>query len=144
MPPEDFAKIEARLGLKLPGWYVRRLAEYPLTEPDDELFDSADDVIRENERLRAEGYFGSPWPREFFVIGESASGDPFFILPGTSDPRVFWADHEGGPTPDTAHLSDMEFCETLDAYIEQTNETLAEVAQEMERRGNKKWWQFWR
>ncbi|MEP6671003.1 MAG: SMI1/KNR4 family protein [Chthoniobacter sp.] len=143
MLPEDFARIEESLGLKLPEWYVRRLAEYPLPQLDDALYDSADWAIRENEQLRTEGYMGSPWPREFFVIGQSGSGDPFFIRPGTTDPRVFWADHEGGPAPDQANLAEMEFADNLEAYIGQTIETLAEVEQAMERRKNKKWWQFW-
>ncbi len=143
MPPEDFARIEASLGLQLPEWYVRRLRQYPLSEPDESLFDSADWTIRENERFRADGYFGSPWPRDFFVIGESGSGDPFFIRPGTADERIFWADHEGGPAPHESNLSEMEFSPTLDEYIAQTKEQMIEIEQEMERRKNKKWWQFW-
>jgi hypothetical protein len=143
MSPEEFSQIEACLELKLPEDYVHRLTEYPLTESEEDLFNTAEEVIQENERLRTEGYFGSPWPREFFVIGQSSAGDPFFILPDSNDHRVFCADHETGPKPDVTHLSEMEFCDTLAEYIDLTKETLAELAQETERQKTKKWWQFW-
>ena len=143
MLPEDFAKIESSLGLKLPEWYVNHLRVYPFSESDYHLFDSAEWTIRQNERLRADGYFGAPWPYEFFAIGESGSGDPFFIRLGKTYERIFWADHECGPVPAESNLAEMEFAPTLDAYIAQHKELMIEIAQQVERRRSKKWWQFW-
>ncbi len=37
----------------------------------------------------------------------------------------------------------MEFFPTLDAYIAQAEELMIEIAQQVERRRSKKWWQFW-
>lgn len=143
MTDEEVAQIQQTLGATLPDWYVQQLRTYPLPEPDESLFDSAERIIRENQELRRDGWFDMPWPTGFFVIGTTGAGDPFFILPERPDRRVFWADHEGGAAPAWENLPEMVFSETIAEYLEECRRTIADVNAIVERRKNKKWWQFW-
>jgi hypothetical protein len=143
MTLEAFNGIEQKFGLTLPDWYRRWVLDYPFAEPDDALYHDETSIVRANDELRRDGWFGFPWPREFFVIGDTGCGDSYFIVPSTADKRIFIADHEGGPAPSPEKLDEMVQAETIEEHIAQTRQVIQEVAQIAERRRNKKWWQFW-
>lgn len=50
--------------------------------------------IDENRTVRAEGYFGQPWPDQYFIIGQNGCGDYYVILPNSKQFSVGFADHE--------------------------------------------------
>ncbi|MDR3457571.1 MAG: SMI1/KNR4 family protein [Verrucomicrobiae bacterium] len=143
MTPAAFNRIEQEFGVTLPDWYRRQLLKYPFIKGDDALYADEAGIVRANQELRRDGWFGFPWPREFFVIGDTGCGDYFFIVPATGDQRIFIADHEGGPAPAIDHLGEMVQAETIEQYVSETLEFIREVEKRAERRQNKKWWQFW-
>ena len=141
--PEAFHRIEQEFGVELPDWYCRQVNEYPFAESDDALYSDEESIVHANQELRRDGWFRFPWPREFFVIGDTGCGDFFFIVPSTRDKRIFIADHEGGPAPAFEKLSKMVQSETIEKYVGETMEFIREGEKIDERRRNKKWWQFW-
>jgi hypothetical protein len=143
MTPEAFSRIEQTLGVALPEWYRLRVLDYPFNKPEHALYHDEESILRTNEELRRDGWFGFPWPREFFAIGDTGFGDSYFIVPSTLDRRIFIADHEGGPAPSIDKLSEMAQADTLDEHIRDIQENLHAAQQAVRRRANKKWWQFW-
>ena len=143
MTSEAFQRIEQKFGVSLPDWYRQRVLEYPFSAPDDALYHDEASIVRANEELLRDGWYDFPWPREFFVIGDTGCGDSYFIVPSTPDKRIFIADHEGGPAPSLQKLGEMVQAETIEQHISETQDIIREAAQIAERRRNKKWWQFW-
>ena len=143
MTPEAFNRIEQEFGVTLPDWYRRQILKYPFVEGDDALYSDEKSIVDANQEVRRDGWFGFPWPPEFFVIGDTGCGDSFFIVPSTGDKRIFIADHEGGPAPSFDKLGKMVQSETIEKYVSETLEFIHEGEKMDERRRNKKWWQFW-
>jgi hypothetical protein len=144
MTPDAFSRIEQAFGVALPEWYRLRVLDYPFSKPEDGLHHDEESIVRANEELRRDGWFGFPWPQEFFVIGDTGFGDSYFIVTSTGDRRIFIADHEGGPAPSIDKLSEMAQADTLDEHVRAIQENLADAAQQaVGRRPSKKWWQYW-
>jgi hypothetical protein len=144
MTPEAFSRIEQAFGVALPDWYRLRVLDYPFSKPEDALYHDEESIVRANEELRRDGWFGFPWPQEFFVIGDTGFGDSYFIVPFSGDRRIFIADHEGGPAPSFDKLSEMEHANTIDEHIRDVQGALHEAQPAVGPRPSKKWWQFWK
>ena len=99
MKISDIHLIQHQTGITLPDFYVELVTAYPLELSHSEAVDfglmsDASAVIRENLCVRAEGYFGEPWPNQYFIIGHNGCGDYFVIKHATRDFSVGFADHE--------------------------------------------------
>src|SRR5713101_3945567 len=138
MTPEAFNRIEQEFGVTLPDWYRRQILKYPFSEGDDALYSGEENIVRANQELRRDGWFGFLWPREFFVIGDTGCGDSFFIVPSTGDKRIFITDHEGASAPSFHKLGKMVQSETIGKYVSETLEFILEGKKMYERRLNKK------
>lgn len=144
MDPVAISSLEKALSAKLPDWYLECLASYPLSQVELELYDDLSLILAANQEVRRDGWFGFPWPNEFLVIGETGCGDLYFIRLGTSDRRVFLADHEGGPAPTPRNLDEMVSADSLQLHVESIMEAVAQVELWQKERAVRKWWQFWR
>ena len=90
----DIARIEAALGVNLPEAYARAFVAEAADPFGDSFYSSAEEVIRDTDFNRREGYFGQPWPLAWVVIGTAGNGDDFFVDAGRPDCPVFAARHE--------------------------------------------------
>jgi hypothetical protein len=122
MNAADFTSIEEALRLRLPEWYRTTLEVYPFPKEEMELFARAQKVINQNQEYRKTGWFGFPWPPSFFIIGEDGCGNLYFLDLADDDPRIFIADHDGGPEPKKEALEEMVSSASLDAHIKETLE----------------------
>lgn len=143
MTPEALSRIEQTFGVTLPDWYRLRLLDIPFAVPEHVLYHNEEAIVRTNQELRRDGWYGYPWPREFFVIGDNGFGDSYFIVPSTGNRRIFIAAHDGGPAPSFDKLGEMVQADTIEEHIHESQKTLREAQQLVERRRTKKWWQFW-
>jgi hypothetical protein len=143
MTPEAFSRIEQAFWVALPDWYRLRVLDYPFSKPEDALYHDEESIVRANEELRREGWFGFPWPQGFFVIGDTGFGDSYFIVTSSGDRRIFIADHEGGSAPSFDRLSEMAHADTIDEHIRDVQKNLHEGQPTVGRRSSKKWWQLW-
>jgi hypothetical protein len=144
MTHEAFCRIEQAFSIALPEWYCLRVLDYPFSKPEDGFYHDEESIVRANEELRRDGWFGFPWPQEFFVIGDTGFGDSYFIVPSTGDRRIFIADHEGGPAPSFDKLSEMAQANTLDEHLRDIQKNLHAAQQTVSRRPSKKRWRFWK
>jgi hypothetical protein len=97
MTEADFSAIEALLGRPLPEAYRRLMADDPPDGHDGEaaiaLLGDARSVVGINREMR-EGEFAGEWRPEWFLIGNSPSGDLYLLdLSGASTAVLAW-DHE--------------------------------------------------
>jgi hypothetical protein len=53
-------------------------------------------IIRENLKLRKEGYYGRLWPSEYLWIGSDAGFGAYYVSTTGSQPLVYWYDWEEG------------------------------------------------
>jgi len=60
MTPEAFSRIEQAFGVALPDWYRLRVLDYPFSMPEDALYHDEESIVRANEELRRDGWFGFP------------------------------------------------------------------------------------
>jgi len=142
--PGELQRVEQKFGVSLPEWYRHCVLAYPFSEPEDALYQDEASLVRENEDIRRDGWYGFPWPSEFFVIGETGCGDSYFIVPSSGDERIFIADHEGGPEPSIQNLNEMGAAENIDEHVSEWREGVEAAEQIAERHRGKKWWQFWK
>jgi hypothetical protein len=142
----DLVKIERKLNITLPESYKTVfLTKLSLPNCSEFFYTASDDVIRETELHREEGWFEIDWPKNYIVVGITGCGDTYFMVAGGGS-LVYFADHEGGPHPIEA-LEECVIFETVEQYIEEGIQIALEIEEEEcrveERRANKKWWQFW-
>jgi hypothetical protein len=92
----ELARIEAALGVVLPGAYRRLITPYPVAalrgNTDTELWDDAARLIELNQELRAGGAMVRPWPEHMFALGRDACGSVSAIDIRHPDWPVWWAD----------------------------------------------------
>ena len=97
MTEADFSTIEGLLGRPLPVWYRRVMTRYPLDPSDSNsaiaLLDDVRSVVGINRELR-EGEFADEWRSEWLAIGNSPSGDMYFLDLSGASIAVFMWDHE--------------------------------------------------
>lgn len=114
MVEADLTRIEAALGLTLPGGYREYALRYveedarivddvfdQFDEPTSSPYTTADELIKANARFRnGTMYWGvggkkQPFPAErILVIGENGGGNYCFIYTDGSDKGFWWWDHE--------------------------------------------------
>ncbi len=117
MTPEEIASIEYRFAVTLPDWYRRQLLVYPFPEPDESLYHDELSIVEANLEVQREGWHGHPWPPELFVIGDTGLGEPYFILPGTDDRRVFGLEEDEGLPPLLENLEQMVRAKSIEEHI---------------------------
>jgi hypothetical protein len=132
----DIKHIETKLGIKLPQFYVSTMLNYPFDENSwGTEFQLCDDF---NYILDINGIFKST--DECFVIG-SDGGEYYYFIKLNKEDKVYIFDLENSP----AHLSTA--AESWDEYLTQIEKVDFDIKQEeleiMEKKKNKKWWQFW-
>ena len=97
MTEADLCEIEASLGCSLPPPYRRVMARYSLDPSDPKsaiaLLDDAASVVGIIRELRT-GEFADEWRPEWFIIGNSPSGDMYFLDLSGASAAVFSWDHE--------------------------------------------------
>jgi hypothetical protein len=96
MTTVDLAGIESALGVALPGAYRAAMLAYPLNLADANsqiaLQDDARAVTAFNRFLREQ--FPDEWRSNYFAVGNSPSGDPYFLDLGSGSAAVWSWDHE--------------------------------------------------
>ena len=98
MNQKNIAVIEDTLKVKLPGFYVDLLTNYPPallgTDAEDfALMSSPEAIITENLSVR-ESFYGEIWPENFFVVGQNGCGDLYIIKLDAHLLSVSFFDHE--------------------------------------------------
>ena len=96
---EDIDTIETATGIKLPQSYIDAATNYPpelldTEAPDFGFLNNPQLVIDENLRVRKEGYFGEPWPDQYFIIGQNGCGDYYVVTTSATRFSVGFSDHE--------------------------------------------------
>ncbi len=136
MNSKDIEKIEEELGIQLPGFYLSTMLNYPFSEDswaaEFSLCNNPKHVIELNEAIQPKG--------NIFAIG-SDGGEFFYYIKLNGEEKVYIFDLEGSDK----HMS-IE-ADSWAKYLNQLNtlniELYQEQLQELERKRNKKWWQFW-
>ena len=145
MYKEELDHLETALELTLPEAYRALMLDHPGFFRQHELCDHADPLVYDNRTLRAEGFFGTNWPKDYLVIGSDGTGNVYFITTAPFDGKVYFADHEGGPGPDDLETAKLH--DSLEDYVESLREqheiVLADIRRTNERIRNRKWWEFW-
>ncbi len=99
MTLDDISSIENGIGLKLPQSYVEVITSYPKElldsdAPDFGLLDDPETVIKENNSVRKNGYFGEKWPERYIIIGHNGCGDYYVTTPESTTFSIGFSDHE--------------------------------------------------
>lgn len=149
MTQSEIVQIENTLGITLPSSYKEAFFDYPFSKIDEvrhhQFFDSAQLVIKENLAHRKSGWFNSPWPKDYFIIGDDGCGNIFFMVSG-GEQTVYCADHDGGAHP-IDQLDECLYSIDLNDYINECLEFHKEEQQleqlTREKILNRKWWRFW-
>jgi len=96
MTSGDLANIESALGVTLPASYRAAMLVYPLDSADANsqiaLRDDVKAVTAFNRFLREE--FPGEWQPGYFALGNSPSGDPYFLDLDAGSAAVWSWDHE--------------------------------------------------
>lgn len=143
MTSGDLDRIERELGIRLPGDYRALLLAYPAglgpSGPDYELLDDPAQLIAINRLLREEGFFGLPWPENFFSLGGDGFGNEYYLDLSKPTSPVYLADHEGSLYGEEWPSLQAWLTERLKERAEWEEEKFRRTA----RRAAKRWWQFW-
>src|SRR5690606_4948133 len=80
---EDFHRIEAALGIRLPAAYRGVMNPYSFDRNSPaalfEIPDNASTVINLNKTLRSENPFGIDWPRNYLVFGSDGESIYYYL-----------------------------------------------------------------
>lgn len=136
MIPSDIKKIERELNLKLPLFYVETMLNYPfpLDSFAAELLLCADvqGILDNNSIFHPD--------EKRFAIG-SDGGELIYYIKLIGEEKVYIYDYESSDIHNTVEA------ETWSAFLQsmqiQEDAIKADELLEIERRRNKKWWQFW-
>ncbi len=121
MTNEEFELIELNTGTKLPESYKQIVTNYPKellgTEAEDYgLLNDPSVIIEENNDLRKNGFYGEPWPEQYFVIGQNGCGDYYVISLNNKEFSVGFACHEKmACNPYAANIVNF-----IDTYLSET------------------------
>jgi len=143
MTEAEVAAVESALKLVLPDHYRRFLLGYPQalidnkfdlgwveeSPSDRQLSNNPARLIELNQDVRLPGTpwvgrAGEPWPDDYFVIGDDQCGNYWCVDLQTTDPGVWFYDHEAGAFQ-TQHASLAAFSESLLAEIAEFNQERA-------------------
>jgi SMI1/KNR4 family protein SUKH-1 len=136
MESTDIKHIENELGIKLPEFYVSTMLNYPFSKDswgaEFSLCNDPKHVIDLN------GVFDKQ--DESFSIG-SDGGEFYYFIKLNEDDKVYIFDLEGSGAHKTVEAKSWK------EYLTQIENLHAQFRQEeqneLERKKNKKWWQFW-
>ncbi|WP_299245239.1 SMI1/KNR4 family protein [uncultured Aquimarina sp.] len=136
MKPKDIKFIEKQLGIKLPEFYVSTMLNYPFSEDSW----GAEFLLCNNPKriINLNGVFTKE--DKSFSIG-SDGGEYYYFIKLIEEEKVYIFDLEGSDE----HMSTEanSWTEYL-MQIEKTHDKLSqEKLKELERKANRKWWQFW-
>ena len=85
MELKDIYKIENELKIKLPESYKSVMQCHPFEDNKKEpnitfcLINNVDEIIKENKEIQKEGFLGTPWKANLFVIGKDGAGNYYYI-----------------------------------------------------------------
>ena len=136
MESTDIKHIEKELGIKLPEFYVSTMLNYPFSDEswgaEFSLCNNPKHVIDLN------GVFDKQ--DECFSIG-SDGGEFYYFIKLNADDKVYIFDLEGSDSHKTVEAKSWnEYLTQIENIHEQFRQ---EEQTELERKKNKKWWQFW-
>ncbi len=136
MESTDIKHIEEELGIKLPEFYVSTMLNYPFSDDswgaEFSLCNDPKHVIDLN------GVFDKQ--DECFSIG-SDGGEFYYFIKLNADDKVYIFDLEGSDSHKTVEAKSWkEYLTQIENLQEQFRQ---EEQTELERKKNKKWWQFW-
>ncbi len=90
----DIEKIESRLGVELPAEYRDFVINYPADLDEDirahDIYADADAVIEATEELRKGDNPDLKWPKHYVIIGDSGSGDYYYIHTQNNSAAIYW------------------------------------------------------
>jgi len=142
----DAAQLDGlarNLGLVLPVEYRETMLSYPspIDSQAEELWllDDPSQLIEINQDYRRDGFFGIPWPGQYFAVGGDGLGNAYFLDLSQAPAPVRLADHEVGDFEDIA----PSFAAWLPMLWEELAEIEADQRAMAEAREHKRWWQFW-
>ena len=142
MKEEDLHRVESELGVLLPNSYRQVIISDPFTEYKTDchigLIDNPDDIIATNVGLRAHGFNGMPWKKNYLAFDSDGMGFYYFIDLNIEDSPVYVASDEEYGSIEADSLTD--WVEQQKDRFEYEKEKLVQEGQE---RRSKKWWQFW-
>ena len=148
MTLEDVSNIQLELDLLLPEDYRQVLLHYPFASDAyyDELFGDASYLVDTNQGYLEGSFFGQTWHSHHLIIGDDGAGNVYFLDLRRESSPVLFADHE--TTAARHYLAVTEKAPNIEAWVQQIRqqqaEAEAEEKAEVERRQNRRWWQFWR
>jgi hypothetical protein len=136
MKSTDIKHIENELGIKLPEFYVSTMLNFPFSEDswgaEFSLCNDPKHIIDLN------GVFDKQ--DESFSIG-SDGGEFYYFIKLDGDEKVYIFDLEGSDVHKSIEANSWkEYLSQIDKLHDQFR---LEEQLELERKKNKKWWQFW-
>ncbi|WP_299215078.1 SMI1/KNR4 family protein [uncultured Aquimarina sp.] len=136
MESKDIKLIEEQLGIKLPEFYISTMLSYPFSKDswgaEFSLCNNAKRIIDLNGVFTPED--------KSFSIG-SDGGEYYYFIKLNGEEKVYIFDLEGSDKH--MNIEADSWSEYL-IQIKNTHDVLhQEENRELERKENKKWWQFW-
>ncbi len=129
MKEDGLRRVEAELGLTLPGNYRRLLVALPFTPVGGDrvyrLYDDPGEVIRATRSPLNKFYERMSWRPAYIVLGETAMGDQYLLDLSRTPPPVLCLSHE-------THEAGDEFPD-LPAFVAAWTEDVAEAGGRHER-----------
>ena len=83
---------------------------------EDNLVKDFEWIVKTNENLRTEGFFGSHWPSQFLAIGHDGFGDFLFLNLSEESESIYITNHE--EEFDYSDISNFELASSMAEYIE--------------------------
>ena len=138
MNKSELTKIEKELNISLPAYYKDIMLNYPFSEESFAneflLPNDIEHVIEMNKENELVDKSENP-----FFVGSDGGEEYYFIKTKSINSSVYVFDLEKGKHSMKA--------DSFQVYLNQIDETLKEIEAdekaEIERKKNKKWWQFW-
>ena len=139
MTTDDIKSIETALGITLPEYYRATMLAYPFPADsfaDEFLLPNSPAPVLANNQEPGE----YPGIGRAFMIGGDGGEETYFIDVASGNSQVYVYDMETGKHVVRA----TEWTQ----YLDQVATTLREIEEderaEVERKANRKWWEFWK
>lgn len=90
----DIERIELHLGVMLPVTYRDFMLNYPVDLDEDirthDIYAEAEAIITTTEKLRHWDNPDMNWQKNYVVIGDSGSGDYYYIHAQNNSSAIYW------------------------------------------------------
>lgn len=138
MTEAQLQTIERELGVQLPEDYRETSLDFPFQPVGNDwvywMYDTPDRVIGATRYPLEDGnYDKANWKASYIVIGESASGDLYFLDTALDDSPIYCLSHE-----DHAMTTEWEHIDEFVADCIFTEQALERKAMQDERRGHRR------